>query len=71
MRTHGDPAPLAELVQRTVQAAHPALSAPSVRTLSAHVEASLRHDLLLATLSTGFGAIALFLVSLGLYGVIG
>jgi predicted permease len=71
VRAHGDPALLADLVRQTVRDTHPALGMPNVKTLSEHVEASLRHDLLLATLSTGFGVIALFLVCLGLYGVIG
>jgi predicted permease len=71
VRARGDPTPLADLVRRTVRETHPALSSPNVRTLSDHVERSLRLDLLLATLSTGFGVMALFLVCLGLYGVIG
>jgi ABC-type antimicrobial peptide transport system permease subunit len=62
---------LADQVRQTVRDTHPALGTPNVKTLSEHVEASLRQDLLLATLSTGFGVIALFLVCLGLYGVIG
>ena len=70
VRAHGDPTPLADLVRRTVRETHPALSSPNIRTLSDHVERSLRLDLLLATLSTGFGVMALFLVCLGLYGVI-
>jgi predicted permease len=70
VRAHGDPAPLADLVRRAVREAHPALSTPSVRTLSDHVDRSLAQERLLSLLSIAFGAMAVFLVCLGLFGVI-
>ena len=70
VRAHGDPAPLADQVRRAVREAHPALSTPSVRTLSDHVDRSLGQERLLSLLSIAFGATAVFLVCLGLFGVI-
>jgi ABC-type antimicrobial peptide transport system permease subunit len=41
-----------------------------VETLATHVAASLREERLLATLSSGFGLLALLLSCLGLYGIL-
>jgi macrolide transport system ATP-binding/permease protein len=66
----GDLARLGDQIRVAVRAAYPGLPVRNVRTLDGEVDRSLRRDRLLATLSTGFGAAALFLVSLGLFGVI-
>jgi macrolide transport system ATP-binding/permease protein len=49
----------------------PGLSLLNVRTLRVQLESSLMRERLLATLATALGLAALFLVCLGLYGVIG
>jgi predicted permease len=70
VRAVGDPAALAAAIRRAVREANPNLPVPSVRTLRSQVERSLTQERLLAALSTAFGLAALFLVCLGLYGVI-
>jgi predicted permease len=70
VRATGDPALLADAVRRAVRDAHGGLPVLNVRTLRGQVERTLMHERLLAVLSTVFGLAALFLVSLGLYGVV-
>jgi predicted permease len=70
VRAVGDPSLLAHQVRRAVREAHSALPFMNVRTLKAQVDRTLTKDRLLATLATGFGLAALFLVAVGLYGVI-
>jgi ABC-type antimicrobial peptide transport system permease subunit len=70
VRAAGDPALLADGVRRAVREAHSGLPVLNVRTLRGQVERTLMHERLLAVLSTAFGLAALFLVSLGLYGVV-
>src|SRR5205085_5889848 len=70
VRAAGDPALLADAVRRAVREAHAGLPILNVRTLRGQVERTLMHERLLAVLSTAFGLAALFLVSLGLYGVV-
>jgi predicted permease len=70
VRASGDPALLAGQVRAAVREANPALPVVSVRTLQHQVERTLVKDRLLATLSAAFGLVALFLVAIGLYGVI-
>ena len=69
VRTSADPAALADQVRRIVRAAHPGL-AGGLGTMRSQVERSLWRERLLTVLATGFGLMALFLVSLGLYGVV-
>jgi predicted permease len=71
VRAEGDPAPLAGAVRRAIAEVSPGLPIVSVRTLAVQTEEILRPERLLATLSSGFGLSALFLVALGLFGVIG
>ena len=66
----GDPALLADQVRRAVREAHPAVPVVGARTMRSQVERALTGERALATLSTSVGLMALFLVSLGLYGVI-
>jgi predicted permease len=70
VRAAGDPAGLAEQVRRTLASIHPGLRITGVRTMTEQVESSLRSERLMATLATAFGLVALFLVCVGLYGVI-
>jgi ABC-type antimicrobial peptide transport system permease subunit len=68
-RLRGDPnsafAPIREAVARVA----PALPVISLTTLENQIDESLRTEQMLATLSSGFGAIALLLSVIGLYGV--
>jgi predicted permease len=70
VRATGDPALLADRVRATIRAAYPDLPIPGTRTLGAVVGSELTQDRLLAVLSSAFGLAALFLVCIGLYGVI-
>jgi predicted permease len=70
VRAAGDPSLLAHQVRRAVHDAHSGLPFLNVRTLRAQIDRTLMQDRLLATLATAFGLTALFLVAVGLYGVI-
>lgn len=70
VRTDGDPAALAEEVRRTIQRTNAGLPIVGIRTMSSQVERALSGERILATLATAFGATALFLVCIGLHGVI-
>jgi predicted permease len=70
VRVLGDPARLVERVRQAIRESHGQLRVSNVRTMSAAVERSLRQERLLVTLSSAFGLAALFLVSVGLYGLI-
>jgi ABC-type antimicrobial peptide transport system permease subunit len=65
-----DPESLAPAIRQAVRDAHPQLAVLYVRSIADDVDRTLRGTRLLATLSTGFGLAALFLVCVGLYGVI-
>jgi hypothetical protein len=65
-----DLSPLAERIRRVVRESHPGLRVLSLRTVREDAERMLSQEKLLATLSTSFGLVALFLVCVGLYGVI-
>jgi ABC-type antimicrobial peptide transport system permease subunit len=69
-RTAGDPSLLTSAIREQVQAIDPELPFFSVRPMEQRVEQSLvsrRTPMLLATI---FGAIALFLAAIGIYGVL-
>ena len=70
VRTAGDPITVAAAVRRETRALDPAMPMFEVETLATQVAASLREERLLATLSSGFGLLALLLACLGLYGVL-
>ena len=65
-----DPALLAAQVRAVPDQVWPNLTVTWLRTMRAQVEQSLIKERLLSTLSTAFGLCALFLVSVGLYGVV-
>jgi predicted permease len=71
VRATGEPALLAEAVRAAVRATHPGLPVVGVRTMRSQVAKSLWRERLMTVLAAAFGGTALFLVCLGLYGVIG
>ncbi|MCI0390592.1 MAG: ABC transporter permease [Acidobacteria bacterium] len=70
VRTAGDPTSAAAAVRREAQAMDPAMPMFEVETLATQIAASLQRERLLATLSSGFGVLALLLSCLGLYGIL-
>jgi predicted permease len=61
---------LDDLVRREFRAVAPDVPVPATTTLDAQYDGSIRTEQLMATLSTFFGAMALLLVSIGVYGVL-
>jgi ABC-type antimicrobial peptide transport system permease subunit len=70
VRTSGDPGVFAGVVRGDVLALTRDVAVSWVRTMRQQIDAALVTERLLATLSTAFGALALLLACLGLYGVI-
>jgi predicted permease len=70
VRTAGDFTSVAAAVQRVAWALDPRMPMFEVETLATQIAASLREERLLATLSGGFGLLALLLSCLGLYGIL-
>ncbi|HLN01633.1 MAG TPA: ABC transporter permease [Bryobacteraceae bacterium] len=70
IRTAGDPILLAPFVRRVVREIDPNLSI-SVNTMAELVDDSLREERLFAALTSLLGLLALLLVCIGLYGVVG
>jgi predicted lysophospholipase L1 biosynthesis ABC-type transport system permease subunit len=70
VRALGDPSQLAEQVRHAVSEAQSDLALLNIRTLSEQVDRTLVRERLLALLASAFGLGALFLVAVGLYGVI-
>jgi predicted permease len=69
IRTADNPAGLIGFVQREVSALDKKLPLIDVKTLVAQVEESIVQERLIAVLSTFFGALALLLACIGLYGI--
>jgi predicted permease len=69
LRAAGPPAALAPAVKALVAEVNRSITL-EMRTLSSQVDASLSRDRLLATLSGFFGALALLLATVGLYGTL-
>jgi predicted permease len=69
LRTGGDPARLVDAVRRALTTPDPSLVVTDVSPLSALIRDSLNQDYLVAKAVSFFGAIALILSALGLYGV--
>jgi ABC-type lipoprotein release transport system permease subunit len=65
----GTPEQAEQAVRSIVQRADPALPITYFRTVSEQITRSLNTERILATLSGGFGALALLLSLVGLYGV--
>ena len=70
LRAAGDPAALASEVSRLIRTASPSLPILSVRTIANQMDRSIASERILMALSSTFGLMALFLVCVGLYGVI-
>jgi len=68
-RATGDPVSLAAALQREARALDPAMPMFQAETLAEQLDASLAQERLVATLSSGFGLLALLLACIGLYGV--
>jgi predicted permease len=69
IRTDGNPAGLIGFVRREVSALDKKLPLIDVKTLAAQVEEAIVQERLVAVLSTFFGALALLLACIGLYGI--
>jgi predicted permease len=69
VRTHGRPENAFAAIRATVASVDPALPILSLRTIENQIDRSLTTERMMATLLTGFGAIALLLSVIGLYGV--
>ncbi len=70
LRTFADPAAVMNAVRREIQAVDRALPIVSMRTLDELLDRTTQQERLIAQLSTFFGALALVLASIGLYGVL-
>jgi predicted permease len=70
VRGRGDASMLTEQVRRTIAEAQSGLPLLDVRTSSEQVDRTLVKERVLAALASAFGLGALFLVAIGLYGVI-
>jgi predicted permease len=69
IRSAGNAESLGKALRKAVLEANPALPQIEISTMSGLVDRSLGTDRLIATLSSCFGALALLLASIGLYGV--
>jgi putative ABC transport system permease protein len=69
--TATDPAALAPVLRREVQAVAATVPIAQGSTLSAQIDRSLAKERLMARILTGFATLALLLASVGLYGVLG
>ena len=70
IRTAGDPLRLVPFVRSAVREVDPNLSI-SIDTMAQQVDESLRQERLFAALTSLFGVLALLLVCIGLYGIVG
>lgn len=68
-RTTGNPALLVGAVRAAIASVDPELPIVAVEPLPVRVQASIRQNRLLVSLSFGFGAAALLLAAVGVYGV--
>jgi predicted lysophospholipase L1 biosynthesis ABC-type transport system permease subunit len=70
VRTTGEPARMAEALRRAVQSADPALPVYRIRTYEEVTDDSLLMRRWPMLVTTAFGAVALLLAAIGLYGVL-
>jgi predicted permease len=70
IRTHGDPAAMAETLRQKIHALEPSRSVFDLMTLNEHLDDRQAENRLRTTLLTIFALTAVALVSLGLYGTI-
>ena len=69
LRTSGDPLALAPAARRAIAEVDPRLEIIDLSTMAIAVDATIGQERLIAFLATTFGALALLLASIGLYGV--
>lgn len=69
VRTVGDPAALVQQIRRALVSVDPSLPIDGIDPVSKLMADSIAQQRLLAQLATGFGALALVLAAIGLYGV--
>jgi predicted permease len=69
IRSHGDPGAIVAQVRKTVVAIDPLLPIDGIDPLPVLMRQSIREERLVANLASAFGALALLLASIGLYGV--
>jgi putative ABC transport system permease protein len=70
VRTKGKPGSLAAIVRREIAGGDPDLPVANIRTMEDVVAAEVRQPRFTTLLLSGFGALALLLVAIGIYGVI-
>jgi ABC-type antimicrobial peptide transport system permease subunit len=70
VRTAGDPLALAVSVREAIRTIEPNLPMFNVKTQSQQIEEALGQERMLAQISTFFGALALLLVAVGIYGTL-
>jgi predicted permease len=70
VRCAGDPMALATPIQKEIQNARTTLLITNVSTMEKQVRLSLIRERLVSALSAGFGAVALVLACIGLYGIL-
>ena len=70
VRAEGDPRALAPTIRQLARETDPTMPMLDVQTLDDRVKAASRHEELVALLSGLFGAIAIALAAIGLYGVL-
>ncbi|MGO9008705.1 MAG: ABC transporter permease, partial [Bryobacteraceae bacterium] len=70
IRTTGDAASIIEASRKAILAFDPAIRVGTPKTMEALLDENLRQQRIIAQLSTTFGALALLLAAIGLYGVL-
>jgi len=70
LRTHGDPQALTETIRRLVAEVGATVPVDRIRTLDRLLDGSVKNERIIAQLSAFFGALALLLACVGLYGVL-
>jgi predicted permease len=70
IRTSGDPQPLIATVQKRLRTLGPDIHIVRTDTLARQIDESLLEERLISTLAAAFGALALVLSAVGLYGVL-
>lgn len=70
VRTDGDPSRLAAPLRALVREAAPSLTVGEAVPFRAFIENSVRQERMMAVLALGFGALALLLAGIGVYGVV-
>ena len=70
IRTFGDSAPVLEASRKAILAFDPAIRVGTPKTMEGLLDDSLRQQRIIAQLSSVFGALALLLAAIGLYGVL-